>query len=446
MKRRSLRYLIPELLLACLVTFVYTVNAGPAAKNSLQVGTAKIKITPTTPIPMSGYGGRNDPFKGVHDDLYARAIVFSDGVNKAATITCELVGLSNAVWDEVTSRVEKETGIKKDFILLSCIHTHSGPTTNVYNDGNTPAVAAYVEELKGKLVDAVKEANGKLADAKIGAGKGECLMNMSRRAMDGKGNVSLGLNPYAACDHEVGVIRIDDKSDQHIALMVDWPCHAVVLGPRNYQLTNDWPGAASKFVEKGLGANVVAPIIIGASGDINPLYGPHIDFENNSSYAFGKDAIGEDLANVSMAVMKDIKTSPAASISAVQRVISIEAKARDNSRGLQPDRKDDDTLKVRLSAVKIGNIVLTGVSGEVFNQISVQMRKQSPYKNTFMITHCNGSSGYLVTEDAYPTATQKGYEDKYHPKGGYEPGSTRAKTGAEKAIIENLLAMIKELK
>lgn len=436
-----MKSILPAMLLACLVTFAYSVSA----KNDLRVGTAKIKITPTTPIPMSGYGGRNDPFKGVHDDLYARAIVFSDGVNKAATITCELVGLSTAFLDEVTSRIEKEIGIKKDYIMLSSIHTHSGPTTNVYGDGNTPAVASYVEELKNMLVSAVKEANSNLVDAKIGASKGECLMNMNRRAMDGKGNVSLGLNPYAPCDHEVGVIRIDDKSDNHIALLMNWPCHAVVLGPRNYLISSDWAGAASKFAETGLGGKLIAPVIIGASGDINPIYGPHIDFENNSSYAFGKDAIGEDLANISMAVMKDIKTSPKASISAVQRIISIEAKPRDNSRGLQPDRKDDGTLKVRLSVLKIGDIVLTGVSGEVFNQISVQMRKQSPYKNTFMITHCNGSSGYLVTEDSYPTATQKGYEDKYHPKGGYEPGSTRAKTGAEKAIIENLLQMIKQL-
>jgi neutral ceramidase len=443
MRRWNLRSLISAMFMACLVTFA--ISASAAEKNGLQVGAAKVKITPATPIPLSGFGGRDNPFKGVHDDLYARSIVFSDGVNKAATITCELVGLSNQVWDEVSTRIEKEIGIKKDFIMLSCVHTHSGPTTNVYNDGNTPEVAAYMEELKNKLVAVVKEANANLVDAKIGAGKGECLMNMSRRAQDGKGNVTLGLNPYAPCDHEVGVIRIDNASDKHIALLVNWPCHAVVIGPRNYQVTSDWPGAASKFVETGLGGNLVAPIAVGASGDINPLYGPHVDFDNNNSYAFGKDAIGEDLANVSMAVMKDIKTSSKASISAVQRVISLEAKPEEKTRSLQPDRKNDGTLKVRLTAIKIGSIVLTGVSGEVFNHISVQMRQQSPYKNTFMITHCNGSSGYLVTEDAYPTATQKGYEDKFHPKGGYEPGSTRAKTGAEKAIIENLLDMIKTL-
>jgi hypothetical protein len=190
----------------------------------------------------------------------------------------------------------------------------------------------------------------------------------------------------------------------------------------------------------------IAPVIIGASGDINPVYGPHLDFVDNNSYAFGKDAIGEDLANISLAVMKDIKTSPNGKISAVQREISLPAKPRDPSRPLQPGQKDDGTTKVRLSALKIGDLVLTGVSGEVFNQISVQMRNQSPYKNTFMITHCNGSSGYLVTEDAYPVEGQtSGYIDKTKPKGGYEPTGTRVKTGAEKAIIENLLAMIKQL-
>jgi hypothetical protein len=47
-------------------------------------------------------------------------------------------------------------------------------------------------------------------------------------------------------------------------------------------------------------------------------------------------------------------------------------------------------------------------------------------------SHCNGSSGYLVTDTAYA-------------EGGYEVSSTRAKSGAEKAIVENLLAMINDL-
>ena len=50
---------------------------------SIQAGVARINITPGSPIPMSGYGNRPDPYKGVHDSLYATAMVFSDGRQKA---------------------------------------------------------------------------------------------------------------------------------------------------------------------------------------------------------------------------------------------------------------------------------------------------------------------------------------------------------------------------
>jgi hypothetical protein len=379
-------------------------SIGDAFSANLKVGTARVIITPKTPIPMAGYAGRKGPFKGVHDDLSARAIVFSDGVDKAATVTVEISGISNPIWDDVTTRIEKETGIKKDHILLSAIHTHSGPVTNPGTDEQASDIAAYVEELKTKLVDVTKEAMANMVDAKLGVGKGECKMNINRRAMDGHGKVQLGLNPYAPCDHEVGVIRVDDMTGKNLVLYMNWPCHAVVLGPRNYLVTNDWPGTASKVVETALGNGALAPVIIGASGDINPLYGPHLDFVDNRDYSYGKDAIGEDLANVSLDVMKKIKTTSTAKISAIQKEISLPAKPRDPAKPLPPGVKDDGTVKIRLSAVKIGDMVLTGVSGEVFNQISVQMRNKSPYKNTFMITHCNGSSGYLVTEDAYDRA------------------------------------------
>ncbi len=406
-------------------------KAIPNPKNSLMAGAAKVNITPRTPIPMSGYGGRDDPFKGIHDELFARVIVLSDGKTKAAIISLETIGISNSFWKDVTEALEKQLGIRKEFILLSAVHNHGGPVTNVYNESNTPAVWAYVEEVKEKVIAATKEAMNKMVPVAIGVGKGECKMNINRRAQNGKGEIELGLNPYGPCDHEVGVIRLDDRSGKPVALIMNWPCHGVVLGPKNYLITGDWPGAASAYVEKSFGENVIALVTIGASGDINPIYGPHIDFESNNDYAFGRDAIGEDLGKESLRVAKEMKTFPSAQISASQRVISLPAKEKEK----EPRKSisvENDSLRVRLSVVKIGNIIFTGVSGEVFNEISVKMRNQSPYAYTWMITHCNGSSGYLITDAAYV-------------EGGYEVNTTRAKSGAEKAIVENLLAMINEL-
>jgi neutral ceramidase len=416
------------------------------SENTMFSGTAKFKITPEVAIPMSGYGGRNDPFKGVHDDIFVRVIVFGDGEKKAVLIATEVIGISNSIWEETTKRIMMETGVPKEYVLLSAVHNHNGPVINVYNQEPTSAaVDAYVEVMIGKIVGAVKQAVAGMVPVSIGAGKGECKMNVNRRAPDGQGEISLGLNPYAPCDHEVGVITIDDKSGNPLAMIMNWPCHGVVLGPKNYLITGDWPGAASKFVEEKFGGNFIAPVTIGASGDINPIYGPHIDFEENNSYAFGKDAIGEDLGNESVRVSKDTRTFSKGNISAIQRVILLAGKEKLDGELLQPESMKGDSLEVRLSVIKIGNIVLTGVSGEVFNQISVKMRNQSPYTNTFMITHCNGSCGYLVTDDAFPVSGIKGSDNKYVPTGGYETESTRAKIGAEKVIISNLLDMINKL-
>ena len=433
MKKLKLIFPVSIGLFTCLISFAKEIETFPALKNALMAGTAKINITPHTPIPMSGYGSRKDPFKGVHDSIFARVIVFSDGKNKAALISMETIGVSNTFWKDVTDVLEKKTGIKKEFVLLSAVHNHNGPVTNVYDESNSPEILAYIEELKGKIIAVTKDAMQNMVPVSIGVGKGECKMNINRRAQDGKGQITLGMNPYGACDREVGVIRVDNSA-KPIALIMNWPCHGVVLGPKNYLISGDWPGAASGYVENLVGGNFIAPVTIGASGDINPLYGPHIDFDSNNAYAFGRDAIGEDLGKESLRVSKGLKTFSVALISASQRVISLPAKPEETEPGKfqQPKSTENDSLKVRLSVLKIGNIVLTGVSGEVFNEISVKMRGQSPYAFTFMITHCNGSSGYLVTDAAYA-------------EGGYEVSSTSAKSGAEKAIIENLLAMINEL-
>jgi hypothetical protein len=445
MKKWKMRLWLPAMICVALIESSGFSPATAAPGNNLLAGTVKIKITPEVPVPMSGYGGRTASYKGIHDDLFARVIAFSDGVNKALLITADLIGFSNSFWDETTRIITRETGVKREYILLAAVHNHNGPITKVYENDSSSEVNNYVDGLRDKIVNASKEALKKMVPVSIGAGKGECKMNINRRAPDGNGGISLGQNPYAPCDHEVGVISVLDKSGNPLALIMNWPCHGVVLGPRNYLITGDWPGAASRFVEDGSGGKLIAPVTIGASGDINPIYGPHIDFEDNNSYAYGKDAIGEDLGNESLRVAKDIQTFSDGKISALQRLISLPAKEKIEKGFLQPGSKNDDSLQVRLSAVKIGNIVLTGVSGEVFNQISVKMRSQSPYNYTFMLTHCNGSSGYLVTEDAYPKPGITRSDNKYVPTGGYEIGTTKVKSGAEKAIIQNLLEMISEL-
>ena len=122
---------IPVLLVGSLLITLFF-SQGIYSQNTLSAGTATINITPEEPIPMSGYGSRKGPFDGIHDSIYARALVFSDGENKAALISAELIGFSDEFCDEVSAGIESKTGIHKEFILITAVHSHSGPVTKVY--------------------------------------------------------------------------------------------------------------------------------------------------------------------------------------------------------------------------------------------------------------------------------------------------------------------------
>ena len=91
-------------LVLALVTFQ---SIGQSSKAALQAGAATVNITPTVPVPMSGYADRKDPFKGVHDEIFARAFVFDDGTTKACLVQADLISFSFEFVDEVAAGIEK---------------------------------------------------------------------------------------------------------------------------------------------------------------------------------------------------------------------------------------------------------------------------------------------------------------------------------------------------
>lgn len=420
LKRSVIAAVVPFLVLCA-----SAISGNEACAGDFQAGTAKANITPPVPIPMSGYSSRTEPYESIHDSLYLRVVTFGDGERNAAVITADVIGLSHDFWEDVIGRVERETGIKREYVLIAPVHNHGGPVTMVYNRDVGPEVKTYMESIKAALVASLKTALGNMKPVAIGCSCGECLMNVNRRARHPNGTITLGRNPYGPCDKEVGVISVTTMDGKPLAVLFNWSCHGVVTGPDNLQITGDWPGAAERRVETMLGDGVIAPVTIGASGDINPIYGPHTD------YSFGVEAVGNDLGDEVMRVMKEIEPVRTGRISAAQRTVTLPGKT-DDAVYQQPQQKDAQGVMVRLTVLKIGTVVLAGFSGELFNEIGSAVKEKSPYRDTFLVTHCNGSSGYFVT-------------DATHEEGGYEARSTRAKPGAEHIIVSELLAMINEV-
>ena len=391
----------------------------------LFAGTAKINITPSTPIIMSGYGNRTEPFKGVHDSIYATAVAFYDGQNKALLLTADVIGFSHPFCHESLDRIEQATGIDREFILLTATHNHGGPSNRAYRDEAPPEVEKYTAELQSKLVTIAKEAASNLQAVKLGTGKGVCTMNINRRARLADGSIWLGRNPDGPCDNDVAVTKIETLDGKPLAILVNWPCHGTVSGQDNYEITGDWPGATARFVEKAFEGQVIVPVTAGASGDINPIYGPNNRFRDI-------DAIGMLVGEEVVRVANEVETFAAGSIQAAKTTFMASGKKSLASRFPNQQLEPNEDVEIRLSVLKVGKLVFAGISGEVMTEIGMKIKSESPYKNTVILTHCNGNSGYLCTDKAYP-------------EGGYEAMVSRTMPGTADLISENLKKMIRSL-
>ena len=91
-----------------------------------------------------------------------------------------------------------------------------------------------------------------------------------------------------------------------------------------------------------------------------------------------------------------------------------------------------DAVKLKLQAIRVGDLGIVAVPCEVFAEIGLEIKKKSPLKSTFLVSLANGYNGYL------PTPAQ-------HALGGYETWRARSsylETTAAETIATNLLDLL----
>jgi len=424
-----------------------------AAGETLRAGAAKVDITPSADaaLPMSGYADRKEGFKGIHDHIYARAIVFGDAPRLAAIVAWELIGVPNAVWEEVSPRAAREIGIQPQYLVLCAVHDHSAPAPFGMYGNNSPKAAAYTKQVEDAALEAMRKAKENLQPVKIGIGTGRAYVNINRREYSHDNGWWLGYNPEGPSDKTVTVIRFDALSGRPIALLINYAVHAVVMGGENYQISGDLAGATSRYVENyyrgkpedvprgDAGAaiqlrpektaeNVVALWTSGAAGDQNP-----ISLARGSDFTM-VDSLGKILGEEAVRVAGAVQTTDQARIWGKQHVVT--CPGRKIEPGPLPRKEykweDSDPVSIRLSLLMMNDIALAGVSGEVMTMIHEHLKKRSTSSHTVMVTHANGSSGYIPDDAAFEQVS-------------YEITTSRLKPGcAENAIVDGFLNLMQQ--
>ena len=420
--------------------FIFLSISGQTDKTSgkggvLRAGIARIDITPDIPVMLYGYASRNTPSEGIHDHLYARAVVFENSGKKFVMVSSDIGSFTDTLYKVIRKGIKETFGLKDSEFFLAAIHSHSSPVVSLDINKLPESNIKYTMALQQKLITVVGEAFKNLKPVRTGAGAGYSPVGSNRREMTSDGSITLGRNPYGPSDKEVLVFKITDPDGKPVGAIFDYATHATSLGPDNYQISGDLLGISEQFVEQIIGKDFIAPVFAGASGNIDPWYRILPSFNTENGWIPETVLLGTLLGEEVVHVFRDIlNTSPAGEISSAIETIECPRKNLDEKDEDLPALDKQTTVPVTITAAHIGDdVAFISFNVEMLTEIGMAIKAGSPFKHTFVITHCNGSSGYLVPAELYK-------------EGGYEVNSTHFAIGADEIVIKKALSMLYDLK
>lgn len=264
---------------------------------------------------MGGWGGGGRAARGVHDLLYATALVVSLDEQYVVLVSVDAVGLL----EYRTTRMREALGalgVDPDRVILSSDHTHQGPDT-VGLWGDVDALLSGIDPdyqllLEDAVVDAVRVAAGGMEA--VTPAQGAVSLAELDPAYSGEpfgganpnpgtlGLVHDGRDPLIT-DDQVLTLTFDGAGGR-LATLVSYSAHPEVVGYENDRLGADYVGHLRDFLEaRGGGTPMFLASAVGGMQSAWNGTPPVVDeegqpvFESDGSRAF-IDAGGDEYARV----------------------------------------------------------------------------------------------------------------------------------------------------
>jgi neutral ceramidase len=251
-----------------------------------KAGVARINITPTAPMYLSGYGNRNHPSDGKLTDLWARALAIEDGKGgRVVIVSTDLAGLPISITDAVSARAAKEYQLDRSQVMFNSSHTHTGPVLRRnlikmfdLDAEQTQRVNDCSRELSDKLVTVIGAALGDLGPANLSFGNGSVAFAMNRR-LPTPGGYKNSPYPAGPTDHDVPVLRVTAPDGKLRAVLFGYACHNTTLTAEFYQFSGDYAGYAQIELERDHpGATALFLMLCG--GDQHPYPRSKLEYAN----------------------------------------------------------------------------------------------------------------------------------------------------------------------
>jgi len=230
----------------------------------MKTGFAQRAITPAIPCQLAGYSAYRIA-QGVHDELYARALVFRGGDSTVILLQLDVLGVDELFIDRMDVKL-REIGLTREQLLVFCAHTHSsfGGIFNVsggmkakLSDLLGEQNEALLEMLAGQSFEAIKDAIKDTRDTDV-------------RFMNSK-IYGVGTNRHSQadpCDHDIFVADLV-RDDGQRAILYSLSCHPTIMNNDNLLLSADFTGYANKAISQFC---EMAVFVNGSAGDMSTRF------------------------------------------------------------------------------------------------------------------------------------------------------------------------------
>lgn len=266
--------LIARLMLLSLVSsvsFAANLTNNQCANNSIfNIGAGIYDITgPAAEQTMMGYAMLYQKTKGIYSRLWARAFVIQSPCNgkRIVFVNADLGQIFQGIKQQVILKLHEKFGdlYQDDNVLLTAIHTHSGPggysTYALYNLSTFGFNRENFNTIVDGIVSAIERAHSNMTPATIKINKGELPgVGFNRSPESYLKNPEAERAQYqSSVDTEMTLIRFDTIEGKPIGMINWFPVHGVSMNNKNHLINGDNKGYAEYLFEH----------------DFNSDYGPH---------------------------------------------------------------------------------------------------------------------------------------------------------------------------
>lgn len=430
--------------------------------NQLKVGAGRETITPEVGSRLYGYN-LEQYSKSVNDDLTVTAIAFEYEQEEAILISESVCLIHTSLCEEIRQKIFEATGVKPSHIILSAIHTHSGPCTEGVT-GWGEIDRNYCDRIFiPRTVHAAKTAVESLKPAKMGIGTLKSDIGINRRQVLENNTIALGQNPWGCYDPNLTVISFQGLSGEPIANIIHYGAHCTAAGC-NDEISRDWAGVMTDRLEEISGA--VTAFFNGAEGDVGPRISNgqtvgNIHYAMEHGGVAAKDAIAA-YRNIKayneapgLQVVTDELRLPHREVipleTAEKMLKDFEGKSSINITGRMYEYyksvveayknglPEETHFVFEQTVLRVGPVVFVPFPFEFFSEISLRLRNYGSFPYVLCLSCTNGNNGYLPSQDQIC-------------RGGYEvdmfltSGVKNLTEDADYHIVSENLRMLKLLK